>query len=400
MQKPLQRSTRTARPAALCLTALILMLVPVVWAPAVQADDTMAPGSDRNVGDVMNTDENGSQQGDGRDDDGDGNTNEDDEQLGGNANDEESGGLVEGIADTVLTTVVTDIVEKISDAAAALVENFLTEAAFTLPDPTGDIRDFYDKVGTVVQPGAIVLLLLTGLMLMLRGANYNTAYATQSALPKIVFFFAALAFFPKVMKMISDLTQALAGALLDPAQISDAFQRLLGEAGGGLLFTAAATTATGGGAAGALAIVGGIVAVVGAVFCFLLVLLNVFKGFMFGALFIAGPLALFLYPIPALSGLATQWFKGMLACTAIPLLWSLEAAIGTAIIADPTMVFGEGAGMSLYGALVLLVLMWVMIKTPFKVLEWAFFGYSSGNGFAGHIAKSVVASTVTRGIGK
>jgi hypothetical protein len=404
--------TGTTSRLLLSLIVLLIAIAPFAWAAPAVAQ--MPPQSEFEEGEGMAPDQNGDQPGDGVDDDGDGNPNEadtDEEKPGDAGGDEategaqeqdsgDDGGLVEQIGMDVFGSIMTSIVEKVSEAAAALVEKFLTDAAFTLPDPQGEINLFYDKMSGVVQPGAIVLLLLTGLMLTLRGTNYNTAYATQNALPKIVFFFGALAFFPEVMAMISDLTQGIASALLDPSEISAAFQKLLSSAGTGALFAGATGAATGGTISGALAIFAGIIAVVGAVLCFLLVLLNIFKGFMFGALFIAGPLALFAYPIPALSGLATQWFKGMLACTAIPLLWSLEAAIGTAIIADPAMIFGDVPGVGLYSTLVLLILMWMMIKTPFKVLEWAFFGYSSGNSFVGHVAKAAASSLATRGIGK
>lgn len=386
MRKSDQRVGRTARPAALCLLVLLVLLTPFFWAPAAQAQendcimtdngcvsDPTPDGDsedDTNGTDAMLPDENGSQQGDGRDDDADGNANEDDEQLGGNANDDSEGGLVSGIAEDVFNTIMTHVVEKTGDAAAGWATDFLTEGAFSLPEPEGDIKTFYDKVSGVVQPGAIVLLLLTGLMLTLRGANYNTAYATQNALPKIVFFFAALAFFPEVMGMISDLTKNLATALVDPSQLSDAYVRLV-EAqakSGGLL--------------------GGAIVLVAAVMLLFLLAISIFNSFLFGVLYIVGPLAMFVYPIPSLSALTGQWFKATIACSAIPLLWAVEASIGSALISAPEMLFGEGYTNNILVPVLVLVLSWVMIKTPFKVFEWCFYGYSSGNGMVGHVAKA------------
>lgn len=338
-----------------------------------------ASGSDSMLGD-----QNGEKEGNGVDQDGDGDTTDDD-SLGANEKDsggEEGGGLVSGIAEDVFNTIMTHVVEKAGDAAAGWATDFLTEGAFSLPEPEGEIKTFYDKVSGVVQPGAVVLLLLTGLMLTLRGANYNTSYATQNALPKIVFFFAALAFFPEVMGMISDLTKNLAEALVDPSQISDAYVRLV-EAqvkSGGLL--------------------GGAIVLVAAIMLLFLLAISIFKSFLFGVLFIAGPLAMFVYPIPSLSSLTGQWFKATIACSAIPLLWAVEASIGSALISAPEMLFGEGYTNNFLVPVLVLVLSWVMIKTPFKVFEWCFYGYSSGNGMVGHVAKAGATKLALGGFGK
>ena len=377
MQNPLQRLTRTARPAALSLLALLVLLTPLFWTPAAHAQDAV-PGMDSNElnGGMDGRDEPEEQ------DSGDEESGTEESGTEESGEEDSEGGLVSGIAEDVFNTIMTHVVEKTGDAAAGWATDFLTEGAFSLPEPEGEIKTFYDQVSGVVQPGAIVLLLLTGLMLTLRGANYNTSYATQNALPKIVFFFAALAFFPEVMGMISDLTKNLASALVDPSQISDAYVRLV-EAqakSGGLL--------------------GGAIVLVAAVMLLFLLAISIFESFLFGVLFIAGPLAMFVYPIPTLSGLTGQWFKATIACSAIPLLWAIEASIGSALISAPEMMFGEGYSNNFIVPVLVLVLSWVMIKTPFKVFEWCFYGYSAGNGLVGHVAKAGATKLALGGFGR
>ncbi|QIN85332.1 hypothetical protein GBA63_21680 (plasmid) [Rubrobacter tropicus] len=361
---PLNPPSRRAAP---CLLALLVALMTVLWAPAALADEP-APGMDPDTF-------NGGMDG--------GDEPKEETSMQGTSEEEDSeGGLVSGIAEDVFNTITNNIVEKTADAAAGWAEDFLTDGAFSLPAPEGEIKTFYDQVSGVVQPGAIALLLLTGLMLTLRGANYNTSYATQNALPKIVFFFAALAFFPEVMGMISDVTRNLADALVDPSQLSDAYVRLV-EAqvkNGGLL--------------------GGLIVLIAAVMLLFLFAISIFKSFLFGVLFIAGPLAMFVYPIPTLSGLTAQWFKGTVACSAIPLLWAIEASIGSALISAPEMMFGEGYSNNFIVPVLVLVLSWVMIKTPFKVFEWCFYGYSAGSGLVSHVARAGATRFATGAFGR
>ena len=352
MRRPEQPFNPASRRAALYLLTLLVALMPVLWASAAHADEP-PPSMDP---DTFNGGMDGND--------------EPEEQTSEEHNSEEEGGLVSGIAEDVFNTIMNNIVEKVADAAAGWAEDFLTEGAFSLPAPDGEIKTFYDQVSTVVQPGAVVLLLLTGLMLTLRGANYNTSYATQNALPKVVFFFAALAFFPEVMGMISDLTKGLADALVDPSQLSDAYLRLIES-----------QAKTGG-------FLGPLIVMVAALFLLFLFAISIFKSFLFGVLFIVGPLAMFVYPIPMLSGLTSQWFKATIACTAIPLLWAVEASVGSALISAPESMFGENYGNNFVVPVLVLVLSYVMIKTPFKVFEWCFYGYSPSSGLMSHLTRA------------
>lgn len=376
-------STRTPR-VVLCLAGLLFLIAALAWASPAYADDTLPPGTDKELDDVMMPDENGSQPGDGRDDDGDGSTNEEDEEVGGGSEDDtgsDDGGLAERVGKQVFGGILADIVDSIADAAAGWATKMLTEQAFALPEPEGEIKLFYERMGSIVQPGAIALLLLTGLMLMLRGTSYNTAYATQHALPKIVIFFAGLAFFPEIMTLISDLARGMGEVLVDPSKLSEAFENVL---------VGRITPGPGG-------LLDGLIVIVTAVLLLFLFVMCLFKTFLFGVLFIAGPLAMFVYPISSLSGLAAQWFKAMIACVAIPLLWAVEASIGSQLIASPESIFGAGVGLSIYSGLLTIILAWVMVKTPFKVFEWCFYGYSSGSGLISHVARSAVARAIIKG---
>lgn len=271
--------------------------------------------------------------------------------------------------------------DRIEDGASRLAD-MLTGSAFALPTPDGEIRTFYERTSAVVQPGAVVLLLLTGLMMTLRGTNYNTTYATQSALPKIVIFIAGLAFFPQIMVFISELSSNLAGALLDDDTMANAVKKVTVNQAF-LNFT----------------LIGVLVNLCVFILVFGLVIISFAKSFLFAVLFIAGPLAMFLYPIPALSGIATSWFKGTLACTAIPLLWCVEVWVGTTIMETPEMVFGDMPSARVFSSITVIILTWVMIKTPFKVFEYCFYGYTSGGGITSQIGRGV-ATAATVGLGR
>lgn len=309
---------------------------------------------------------------------GDDGSGESDESEGGGSGGGDDGGIGARIFSGILEWAFED---RLEDGAGRLID-MLSGSAFTLPTPEGEIRTFYERSSSIVQPGAVFLLLLTGLMMTLRGTNYNTAYATQSALPKIVIFIAGLAFFPQIMMFISELSSGLADALLDKDTMANAIQRVIVNQAF-LNFT----------------IIGVLVNICVFVLVMGLVLISFVKSFLFAVLFIAGPLAMFLYPIPALSGIATSWFKGTLACTAIPLLWCIEVWIGTAVIETPEMVFGNLPSTRVFSSITVIVLTWVMIKTPFKVFEYCFYGYTSGGGMTSQIGRGV-ATAATVGLGR
>jgi hypothetical protein len=272
--------------------------------------------------------------------------------------------------------IIDFISERVGEAAADEASGFLTDAAFSLPTPEGEIRDMYDQVSNIMKPGAVLLVLVTGLMMTLRGTNYNTTYATQSALPKIVFFIAGLAFFPEIMNLLSTWSQSFADAVIGNSSLDGAFEKLISNSltPGSTMFTGIILFAT-------------LFLMVG------LVIVCALKSFLFGLLFIVGPLAMFLYPISSLSGITTAWFKGVLACFIIPILWVIEIRIGGTFIESPQILLGDAPGLGIYSAVMVVVLTYAMLKTPFIVIQYCFYGNSGGTGLVGHVGRAAVAAT-------
>lgn len=355
-----------------CVVVVVLVALITVCALPATATAQVPPGS------VPPSEEDS---GSGEDSTGSSGNGSEDESDSDDASSDESGGSEEseegGIGARIFSGILKWAFEdRLEDGAGELID-MLSGSAFTLPTPEGEIRNFYEKTSAVVKPGAVVLLLLTALMMTLRGTNYNTSYATQSALPKIVIFIAGLAFFPQIMVFISELSSNLANALLDKNTMANALQRVYTNQ----IFLG-------------FNLIGVLVNICAFILIFGLVLISLVKSFLFAVLFIAGPLAMFLYPIPALSGIASSWLKGTLACTAIPLLWCVQVWIGTAVIESPEMVFGDMFGVRFFSSIMVLILTWVMIKTPFKVFEYCFYGYSSGGGFASQVGRGLTTAAV------
>jgi hypothetical protein len=136
----------------------------------------------------------------------------------------------------------------------------------------------------------------------------------------------------------------------------------------------------------------------------MVVLVAILKNIMFQLLFIAGPFALAASVIPQTSSLAASWFRGVLACAAIPVLWSIELGIASVIVASPEVLFGEMAGAlggwgdGVFTTVGAIVILWIMYKTPFKVLEWAFESYDSRHGPWRGIVKSLAVGTALHGM--
>lgn len=286
--------------------------------------------------------------------------------------DEGGGGLGVGI----FTGIIDFLSKSLGEGLANQATKFLTGAAFSLPTPEGEIKGMYDQVSNIMKPGAVVLVLITGLMMTLRGTNYNTAYATQSALPKIVVFIAALAFFPQIMSLLSTWSESFANAIIGTSELDSAFEKIISN-----IFTPGSTVFT------------GIILVATAFLLVGLVIVCVLKSFLFGVLFILGPLVMFLYPISSLSGITTAWFKGVLACFVIPILWVIEIRIGSTFIESPQILLGDAPGLGIYSAVMVVVLTYAMLKTPFIVIQYCFYGNSGGTGIVGHVGRAAVAAT-------
>src|SRR3712207_733438 len=182
--------------------------------------------------------------------------------------------------------------------------------------------------------------------------------------------------------------------------VSDAFLPSADRAAiaGAELFESAVTNMLG---AGFLNI---ILAIVFTIVGFGVVLVAVLKNILFQLLFIAGPFALASSVIPGVNHLAASWFRGVLACAAIPVLWSLELGIASVIVSSPEVIFGEMVDVlgawsdGIFTSVGAILVLYVMYKTPFKVLEWAFESYDSSRGAWRGLARGVAVGLATGGI--
>lgn len=264
------------------------------------------------------------------------------------------------------------------------VGGYLAKSAFGLPAPEGEILARYEQMVGSVKPGILVGMLALGIMMMVQSANYNVAYASQHGLPKLVFAAGALVFFPDIMKMVSELSGGVATGFVGEAELGGAMRDLIvaGFQSGGPLSV--------------FMIIGQVAVLLMAV---LVVVVAVLKNVLFALLFIVGPLAMILSVVPGMGGIASAWVRGVLACAAIPLLYSIEVTIGSWAVRAPEMIFGAVGGLPVFKILVACVLLWMMWKTPFAVLGWAFHSYSGpnvGSGMFSQVARGVAVSTITR----
>lgn len=290
-------------------------------------------------------------------------------------------GFFTGILDWVWDNTFGYALEEM---AGAFQTNVLS-----LPELEGrsDLLGLYTQGVEKLRPAILVGILLLGILLMVRGDNYDLAYAGFHGLPKLLGVGLAMAFLPQFMGELSRITTGLTGAFFPSGGDVDMAGAELFEASVGNL---AVTN-----------FLNVILLVAAAVVGFLVIVVALLKNILYVILFIAGPFALVASLVPGLSSLAGSWFRGVMACAAIPALWSLELGIGTFVVTSPESVFGgqtDALGFISNGAVTSLgaiITMWVMYKTPFKVIEWAFNVQLPGRGGLGGLAKTAATLAVT-----
>jgi hypothetical protein len=267
-----------------------------------------------------------------------------------------------GIEAVGVKTFLTLLEMFINDVLLAGIEQAseaLTRSAFSLPPPEGKLVQEYDKLMELVRPAVLIGILLLGGLMMAQSANYNAAYAAQYGLPKLFFVALTLVFFPDFMTFVSDVSGSLSEGMMSQADVGGALKNLLAKTVTGNL--------TGMGILMFFAWI--------AIFCmiFLVMAVAILKNILFALLFILGPLAIISYPIPGLSAVAGAWFRGIMACALIPLAFTMEIMVGSWIIESPELVFGPaGEILPIFTALAVVILLWIMWKTPFSVMGWAF----------------------------
>jgi len=132
----------------------------------------------------------------------------------------------------------------------------------------------------------------------------------------------------------------------------------------------------------------------------LLVVVAVLNKLLYSILFVGGAFALGASVVPGFQSLAGSWFRGVVASASIPALWSIELGIGSLVVTSPESMFGsmtDSLGFvsdSAVTSLGAILTMWIMYKTPFKCVEWAFGVHLPGRGGLMSLAKTGAALAV------
>lgn len=272
-------------------------------------------------------------------------------------------------------------------ALGSMSEAFQTNL-LSLPnlEERGDLLSVYKGAVEKLRPAILVGILVLGILMMVRSDNYDLAYAGFQGLPRLMGIALALAFLPQFMGELSRITAGITQAFFPGGQDIDAAgQELFKAAIGNLAVTNFLNLI--------LLVAAGWVGML----LFVVALLN---KILYAVLFISGAFALTASIVPSLNSLAGSWFRGVLASAAIPALWSIEMGIGTVVVTSPESIFGGMANVlgfvseSAVTSLGAIITMWVMYKTPFKCIEWAFNVQLLGRGGLMSLAKTGAALAV------
>lgn len=293
----------------------------------------------------------------------------------------EGGGFLDGIAIDMFKSIggwIGDGVEEAADKRTEDLSNQITDGRYMLEPPSNDLTRIYDDMGNFVGPIAIVLFLFLGLKMCLAGANYNTAYAARTGIPRIILVIAGIAFMPEIIGVVADLTREIANAVVDEQAMQEGFTRLeegkeirqwLGLSGLG----------------------DGIFSLIKFILGVLILFAIAVRNLIFGLLYVVGPLAIGLYGIAQFSDVAGAWLRGILACYVITILWALEFGIGYRFVADPGLLTGGAGDWAPLPLLLSIGILWLVWKTPWWVFQWAFYSYSAGGGGGASGARTAIS---------
>ncbi len=310
---------------------------------------------------------------------------------------EESCGIMdmECYAEKGFVAILRSIADWLSRGLELILET-LKSAAFAMPKPEGDLLEKYETVANLVKPAIVVAFLALGFTTLLRSANLDLHFATQEGLRKILIVAGGLAFFPDFLSMLSDVSYGLSGAMWAEADPAAALAKLIFDS---VIVgvTAALVPGVGLTAVGLWAIMCLVPALILSI---LVLVVAVAKNVLFLILMMVAPFAIVAYVIPGLSDVAGAWLRGILACAIIPILYSIELTLGTWIVGAPQLVFPNWTGITpLLSTTISVVLLWLMWKTPFKVLSWAFNSYHPGSGVAGAVTRAFAVKGAMKGVG-
>lgn len=243
-----------------------------------------------------------------------------------------------------------------------------------LPDPSevGALDGIYDSVTRMLSPVLLVALLVMSLLMTLKAHNRGISYAGFSFLPRLLGVAIVLGALPFLMGELSKLGTELTVALLPSGDDALTAGKELVKAILGQLVVGNVMNL--------------ILAVAGTYVLFVVAVVTFFKNIFYILLFVAAPFPLVASLVPGLTNFASAWAKAVLVCAAIPALWAAELWLGSKLLVDPRVVFGEATDSlgfitnGMFTSIIAIIIMWIMYKTPFKVLSWAFVSYDPHRG--------------------
>lgn len=248
---------------------------------------------------------------------------------------------------------------------------------FALPDPSGALMDKYGQVMDKVKPLVLIGMLLTGALMMIRSANHNAAHLVQSTLPKIGLAVIGLAFFPDLASLMADISNGLSESFYSDSEVTAMFGKLIKESivDAGIGFLLVLLTPATWGLVGILVLIALLPALIMILMLFIVTYLN---SIFFTLLILVGPIALACYAVPGLQAVTEAWFKGVLATTVLPIIFSIEVMLLSWAGSNPRALGPDGGGT--LTLVISLIMLWIMVKTPGKVYHWAFNSMGGGHG--------------------
>lgn len=281
-------------------------------------------------------------------------------------------GMALGAFKAILDWLYTESVEKPSAQAAEAI----TEEAFQIPEvQSGGLMAKYDEFANLVKPGVIPIMVWIAYLMMFQGANYNSAYAAQSVLPKVFLFLAGVGFFPELITMFRDMTMALAKFLLADGALRDFMSGLYENNEGKESFSPG------------LMIIGQIVMFIMTI---IVLLVSTIKNVLFGLLLVLGPLPMLLWTLPQLSDVASAWARALFACLILPLVFAAEISVGILMWKTPSLVLGANQDNQFTALIIGVVVLVVVALTPKMMLHWALSGHAPRGGFVATLTKSLI----------
>lgn len=248
------------------------------------------------------------------------------------------------------------------------------DAFLHLPDPTesSEIVDVYTQARNTMMPLIAAVILAAAGAMMLAAYNKGISHAAQTVAPRVIGVTITLAVLPFLFSTLSTLSTDLTAMVLpDRGAIWDAQKELMKATLGNLALTN---------------ILNVILMILGVIVVLLVTVTAFLKNIFFSFLFVASAFALIGGLIPQLWNFAVTWWKAVLVCAVISPLWALEIWVGSQFIKAPEMVLGQSRNDlafltdSMLTTTIAIIVMWIMYKTPFKVLSWAFVSYDGSSG--------------------